>query len=188
MEIEELLNKDFWQKIFPVGLVLMWLAMTLSFMSIWAGIIPLITITVGYMIGITLASKIPGLYGEPALWFLPLMTFPAVLGVGMDYNSFYMNRQREELGKIAGKPGAGYIASTNAIHAVSHLVIGLGLIVTATYSALILGSSWGVRELGIALAGGVFVTTILAAIIFTPAILSIMGEKAWWPYNRRWKK
>ncbi len=188
MEIEELLNKDFWQKIFPIGLVLMWLAMTLSFMSIWAGIIPLITITVGYMIGVTLASKIPGIYGEPALWFLPLMTFPAVLGVGMDYNSFYMNRQREELGKIAGKPGAGYIASTNAIHAVSHLVIGLGLIVTATYSALILGSSWGVRELGIALAGGVFVTTILAAIIFTPAILSIMGEKAWWPYSRRWKK
>ncbi len=188
MEIEELLNKDFWQKIFPIGLILMWLAMTLSFMSIWAGIIPLITITVGYMIGVTLASKIPGLYGEPALWFLPLMTFPAVLGVGMDYNSFYMNRQREELGKIAGKPEAGYIASTNAIHAVSHLVIGLGLIVTATYSALILGSSWGVRELGLALAGGVFVTTVLAAIIFTPAILSIMGEKAWWPYSRRWKK
>ncbi len=188
LEMEELLNRDFWYKIFPVGIVLMWLAMTLSFMSIWAGIISLSTIVIGYMIGVTLASQIPGMYGQPALWFIPLMTFPAVLGVGMDYNSFYMNRQREEFGKNLGKKDAGYISATAALRAVSHLVIGLGLIVTSTYSALVIGSSWGVRELGLALAGGVFTTTLLASIFFTPPLLAIMGRRAWWPYNRRWKK
>ena len=188
LEMEELLNHDFWQKIFPVGIILMWLAMTISFMSIWAGIISLSTIVIGYMIGVTLASKIPGMYGQPALWFLPLMTFPAVLGVGMDYNSFYMNRQREELGKRINDHYASYISATTAIRAVSHLVIGLGLIVTSTYSALVIGSSWGVRELGLALAGGVFTTTLLAALLFTPPILALMGRRAWWPYSRRWRK
>ncbi len=188
LEMEELLNRDFWQKIFPVGIVLMWLAMTISFMSIWAGVISLSTIVIGYMIGVTLASKIPGMYGQPALWFLPLMTFPAVLGVGMDYNSFYMNRQREELGKRINDRFGGYVSATTAIRAVSHLVIGLGLIVTSTYSALVIGSSWGVRELGLALAGGVFTTTLLAALLFTPPILALMGRRAWWPYSKRWRK
>ncbi len=188
LEMEELLVRDFWGKIFPAGIVLMWLAMSISFTSVWAGIISLSTIVIGYMLGITLASKIPAMYGQPALWFLPLMTFPAVLGVGMDYNSFYMNRQREELEKAYGRKDAGYRAASIAIRSVSHLVIGLGLIVTSTYMALVIGSSWGVRELGLALAGGVFTTTLLAALVFTPAILALMGEKAWWPYSRRWKK
>lgn len=188
LEMEELLVRDFWGKIFPAGIVLMWLAMGISFMSIWAGIISLSTIVIGYALGITLASKIPAMYGQPALWFLPLMTFPAVLGVGMDYNSFYMNRQREELGKTYGGSGAGFRAASIAIRSVSHLVIGLGLIVTLTYAAMVIGSSWGVRELGLALAGGVFTTTLLAALVFTPAILALMGEKAWWPYSRRWRK
>ncbi len=185
VEIEKMLNQDFWHKIFPVGIALMWLAMTLSFASIWAGIIAMITIAAGYMIGVTTASIIPGLYGIPALWFLPLMLFPAVLGVGMDYNSFYMNRFREELGKTGGKDP--YRAAYRSIRAVGHLVIGLGSIVTATYASLILGSSWGIKEIGIALSVGVFTITIMSAIALTPALLALFGRAAWWPYSRRWK-
>ncbi len=185
VEIEKMLNQDFWHRIFPVGIALMWLAMTLSFASIWAGIIAMITITAGYMIGVTTASLIPGLYGTQALWFLPLMLFPAVLGVGMDYNSFYMNRFREELDNTRGKDPYG--AAYRSIRAVSHLVIGLGSIVTATYASLILGSSWGIKEIGIALSVGILTITIMSAIALTPALLALLGRAAWWPYSRRWK-
>ncbi len=185
VEIEKMLNQDFWHKIFPVGIALMWLAMSLSFASIWAGIIAMITIAAGYMIGVTTASLIPGLYGIPALWFLPLMLFPAVLGVGMDYNSFYMNRFREELDNTRGKDSYG--AAYRSIRAVSHLVIGLGSIVTATYASLILGSSWGIKEIGIALSVGVLTITIMSALALTPALLALLGRAAWWPYSRRWK-
>ena len=187
LEMEELLTRVFWTRIMPVGMVLMWLAMTLSFRSIWPGILALATIFVGYSAGVAASSAAAAAYGQPALWFLPLMTFPAVLGVGMDYNSFYMNRVREEMEKLAGKPGAGEKAASIAIRAVSLLVVGLGLVVTSTYAALILGSSWGIREIGIALSVGVFTITVLAAYAFTPAAMALMGEKAWWPLSRRWR-
>ncbi len=190
LEMEELLERDFWGLIFPVSLVLMWLAMAVSFRSVWSGTVSLATIGVGYMLGVWAASAIPGAYWQPALWFLPLMTFPAVLGVGMDYNSFFLNREREEIEKIAGRPSAGYVAVTvtRAVRAVSHLVIGLGTIVAATYASLLIGSSWGVRELGLALTVGVVATTLMAALLLTPAILAVMSEKAWWPYSRRWRR
>ena len=188
LEMEELLERDFWGLIFPVSLVLMWLAMAASFRSVWSGTVSLATIGVGYMLGVWAASAIPGAYSQPALWFLPLMTFPAVLGVGMDYNSFFLNREREEIEKVAGRPSAGYVAVTRAVRAVSHLVIGLGTIVAATYASLLIGSSWGVRELGLALTVGVVTTTLAAALLLTPAILAVMSEKAWWPYSRRWRR
>ncbi len=184
VEMEELLNNIFWHRVFPVAFILMWLAMSLSFHSVWPGLIALSTIVIGYMFGVSAASTLAGAYGQPTLWFLPLLALPAVLGVGMDYNSFYMNRQRYEL--MSGNDG--YKASSTAISRVSHLVLGLGLIVTATYAGMITGSSWGIRELGTALATAVFTTTIMAAFILAPAILALMGEKAWWPGSRRWKR
>ncbi len=188
LEMEELLTRIFWHRIMPVGMVLMWIAMTLSFQSVWPGILALVTIFVGYSVGVSTAAAVAAWNDQPALWFLPLMTFPAVLGVGMDYNSFYMNRVREELEKLAGSPGAGERAASIAVRAVSVLVIGLGLIVSSTYGALILGSSWGVREIGMALSIGVLTITLLSALAFTPAIMALMGEKAWWPLSRRWRK
>jgi len=188
LEIEELLERDFWGLIFPVSLVLMWLAMAASFRSVLSGAISLATIGVGYMLGVWAASAVPAVFGQPALWFLPLMTFPAVLGVGMDYNSFFLNREREEMEKVAGMPSAGYVAVTRAVRAVSHLVIGLGTIVAATYASLLIGSSWGVRELGIALTVGVVVTTLMAAVLLTPAIAALISKKTWWPYSRRWRR
>ncbi|OYT39206.1 MAG: hypothetical protein B6U89_04500 [Desulfurococcales archaeon ex4484_58] len=186
VEIEELLNNIFWNRIFPVAFILMWIAMSLSFMSIWSGLIALTTIMTGYTMGVSLAHWIPSFYGQPTLWFLPLLTLPAVLGVGMDYNSFYMNRQRYEL--MTNKRITGYEGSARAIRAVSHLVLGLGLIVTSTYSALVIGSSWGVRELGIALSTSILVTTLMSAFLLTPAILALMDRKAWWPGSRRWSR
>ncbi len=185
-EMEELLNNIFWKRVFPVAFILMWIAMSLSFMSVWSGLIALATIIIGYLFGISMVSTIADIYGQPTLWFLPLLCLPAVLGVGMDYNSFYMNRQRYELMK--NDAGDGYTASTRAIHTISHLVLGLGLIVTSTYASLLIGSSWGIRELGTALSTSVFVTTILSAFILTPAILAILGPKAWWPGSKRWRK
>jgi len=183
LEMEELLNNVFWTRVFPVAFILMWIAMTLSFMSIWAGLISFATIFIGYLTGVSLASTIANTYGQPVLWFLPLLTLPAVLGVGLDYNSFYMNRQRAELMR---NKVSGYEASAKAIKMVSHLVLGLGMIVTLTYGSLATSSTWGLREIGIALSTSVFITTASSAFLLTPALLALMGRRAWWPGSRRW--
>lgn len=184
LEMEDLLNNVFWQRVFPVAFILMWFAMSLCFTSLWSGLIALSTIIIGYLLGVILSSSIASIYDQPILWFLPLMTLPAVLGVGMDYNSFFMNRQRYEFRQGLDS----YKASSTAISRVSHLVLGLGLIVTVSYAGLITGSSWGVRELGIALSTAVFTTTIMSSIFLTPAVLALTGKKAWWPGCKRWGK
>lgn len=184
VEIEELLSNVFWSRVFPIAFILMCIAMSISFMSLLSGFIALSSIAIGYITGVAVASAIANFYAQPTLWFLPFLTLPAVLGVGLDFNSYFMNRQRYEIANGKDK----YKATSTAITVVSHLVLGLGLIVTATYASLIIGSSWGIKELGIALSTAVFITTIMAAFILTPAILAILGEKAWWPGSRRWRK
>lgn len=184
LEIEEMLDRVFWSRVVPVALVLMVVFMSLSFQSVASGFVPMFSIIIGYLMGIASVSLIAQAFNQPMLWFLPLLTLPAVLGVGLDYNSYYMNRQRYEL--LSGRDS--YEASSVAIRSASHVVLGLGLIVSATYASLVTGSSWGVRELGIALTTAVFTTTVLAAYVLTPSVLALLGEKAWWPGFRRWTK
>ena len=41
------------------------------------------------------------------------------------------------------------------------------------------------REIGFAMAIGILVASLLVSTLLVPAVTTVIGERAWWPRNRR---
>jgi RND superfamily putative drug exporter len=116
--------------------------------------------------------------GLPVPWFLPITVFTAILGVGMDYNSFSISRAAEECLRDCSRDAVGRAVSKAAL-----LVMGLALIMASAYGGLMLSRIPNLRMMGAALSLGVLFAGILASVALTPALIALLGRRAWWPWG-----
>jgi len=180
-ELNNAMQGVFWGIVLPVAVACMAISMLAVFHCWSAAIIPLISVALGVGYAILTSNTLFNTLGVGGLlWFLPTVTAVAALGVGMDYNSFYINRAIEEAEKMPSRE-----AALEAAARVAGLVVGLSLIVSSSYSAMVLTHSWGFREIGLTLALAIFYTSIIAVLLLWPSILSLIGDKAWWPRKPR---
>ncbi|WP_457741282.1 MMPL family transporter [Thermococcus sp.] len=184
LDLSNLINSIFWHRILPVALVLMFIALIPALKGIPAVISTMATIGAGVLLSIAVSTWLfQKVFGQEIMWFLPLMVFIVLMGVGIDYNSFYLVKARDEFERKP--PREALITAAGAIDIV---VIGLAAVVATTYGALMTSSMWGMREIGFALAAGVLLTATLAVYFLGPAMMSLFGEKAWWPLHKSEKK
>jgi len=177
VDLDMFLENIFWSKIFPAAFIAMFILLTLTLRTVVGALLALVLIGSTILWGIaltTLTFKV--ILGIPIIWFLPIMVFSIILGVGMDYFSFYIVRVMEE---SKNKPVKEALAVAGG--AVSKIIIGLALIVCGAYATLLLASMKLLKELGFALTASIFIISILTSYTVLPAIISKLGEKAWWP-------
>ncbi len=142
---------------------------------------PLVTFT---SIGIALALGLGAIYliGKYITQFdvtsITLVdTF--VLGVGTDYSVFLVARYREEL--IHGATPKDAVVTTVTWAGESIATSGVTVIVSTlamAFSGIALLSQWGIA-LSVAVA-----LTLLLALTVTPALLTLVGPRLFWPYTR----
>ena len=184
LDLSNLINDVFWHRIFPVALLLMFLSLIPTLKGIPAVIATMGTIAVGVLLSISVSSWLfERVFGQQVMWFLPLMVFIVLMGVGIDYNSFYLVKARDEFERR--KPEDALVVAAGTM---DKLVVGLAAVLAATYSSLMTGATWGIREIGFALALGVLLTATLAVYFIGPSTMALFGEKAWWPLHRAEKK
>ncbi|GAB6135499.1 MMPL family transporter [Thermococcus prieurii] len=184
LDLSNLINDIFWHRIFPVALVLMFLSLIPTLRGIPAVISTMATIGTGVLLSIAISTWLfQKVFGQEIMWFLPLMVFIVLMGVGIDYNSFYLVKARDEFERRS--PKEALIVAAGSMDLV---VIGLAAVLATTYGALMTSSTWGTREIGFALAAGVLITATLAVYFLGPAMMSLFGEKAWWPLHKAEKK
>ena len=135
------------------------------------------TIAAEYAIALTI-TYFQHVEGLPVPWFLPITVFTAILGVGMDYNSFSISRVAEECRKNCARNAVAEGVARAAI-----LVMGLSLIMASAYGGLMLGSSPHMRMMGFSLSTGVLLAGILASLALTPPLIALLGRAAWWPWG-----
>ncbi|WP_456444132.1 MMPL family transporter [Thermococcus sp.] len=184
LDLSNLINNIFWHRILPVALVLMFLLLIPALKGIPAVISTMATVGTGVLLSIAISTWLfQKLFGQEIMWFLPLMVFIVLMGVGIDYNSFYLVKARDEFERRSPKDALVVAAGT-----IDLVVIGLATVLGTTYGALMTSSTWGTREIGFALAAGVLITATLAVYFLGPAMMGLFGEKAWWPLHRTKKK
>jgi RND superfamily putative drug exporter len=107
----------------------------------------------------------------------PVMTF-VMLGAGVDYSMILSERFMQERSAGRGKEEALHTALARAGEA----VFLSGLTVLIAFGATTLSRMDFVRGLGF---GGIaaILTVLLAALTLTPALLSFLGDKFFWPTN-----
>ncbi len=106
----------------------------------------------------------------------PLFAFVFLVALGIDYNIFLMTRVREETHTFGTRRG-----SLIALSSTGGVITSAGLVLAATF--LVLGSIPVVflAEIGVAVALGVMLDTMIVRSVLVTAINLDLGGKIWWP-------
>ncbi len=153
-----------------IGLIAAVIILAVSFGSLIAMFIPIISAIVGLALGLAVIGLLGHLVSVPSI--APTLATMIGLGVGIDYALFVVSRHREQLAEgmdpkesVALAVGT---AGTAVVFAGSTLVLALIALAVAgipLISSLGYGSSLAV------------VSAVLAAILLLPAVLSLLGHK-----------
>ena len=112
----------------------------------------------------------------PVLSFLPTLLIGILFGLAMDYQMFLVTGMREAY--VHGKDAATAIVS-GYNHAV-RVVVAAAIIMISVFGGFIFAESTMIRPMGFGLAFGVLVDAFIVRMTLTPAIMALLGDKAWW--------
>ncbi|WP_037321423.1 MMPL family transporter [Amycolatopsis orientalis] len=169
--------------ILVVGLSLILLAMV--FRSIWVPI----KATAGYLLSVAaafgatsfvfvqghLADALDVTHTGSVISFLPIILMGVLFGLAMDYEVFLVSRIRED-----------YVHNGDPHHAIesgfisaSRVVVAAAVIMFAVFAAFVPEGSATIKPIAFSLAVGVFVDAFIVRMTLVPAVLALLGRRAW---------
>jgi RND superfamily putative drug exporter len=164
--------------IIPIVLLVVLLVLMVLLRAVTAPLILVATVVLsfGAALGISslLFKYVFGFAGADASF--PLFVFVFLVALGIDYNIFLMTRVREETPKHGTRK-----ASLIALSATGGVITSAGLVLAATFAVLGSLPLVFLTELGVAVALGVLLDTIIVRSILVTAINLDLGPKIWWP-------
>jgi putative drug exporter of the RND superfamily len=107
---------------------------------------------------------------------IPLYIFIFLVALGVDYNIFLSARIREESRQLGLRQG-----TLRGLAVTGGVITAAGIILGATFADLARLPNAPVAEVGVAVALGVLLDTLLVRTVLVPAALLTIGERVWWP-------
>ncbi|MEU1530440.1 MMPL family transporter [Streptomyces fagopyri] len=112
----------------------------------------------------------------PIMSMMPIFMVGVVFGLAMDYEVFLVTRMREAY--VHGeKPGQAIV--TGFKHG-ARVVTAAAVIMIAVFSGFIGSSESMIKMIGFGLAIAVFFDAFVVRMALVPAVLALLGKKAWW--------
>ncbi|MBB4714634.1 RND superfamily putative drug exporter [Streptomyces luteogriseus] len=112
----------------------------------------------------------------PVMSMMPIFMVGVVFGLAMDYEVFLVTRMREAY--VHGeKPGQAVV--TGFRHG-ARVVTAAAVIMMAVFAGFIGSSESMVKMIGFGLAIAVFFDAFIVRMAIVPAVLALLGRKAWW--------
>ncbi|MFI5770920.1 MMPL family transporter [Streptomyces sp. NPDC051658] len=112
----------------------------------------------------------------PVMSMMPIFMVGIVFGLAMDYEVFLVTRIREAY--IGGHTAREAIV-TGFRHS-ARVVTAAALIMIAVFAGFIGSDEQMVKTIGFGLATAVFIDAFVVRMTLVPAVLALMGDKAWW--------
>ncbi|PUB27618.1 RND superfamily putative drug exporter [Promicromonospora sp. AC04] len=166
-----------------VGLSLVLLAMV--FRSVWVPV----KATFGYLLSVGAAFGMTSLVFQQGhgadlfnvahvgsvISFLPIILMGVLFGLAMDYEVFLVSRIREHY----AHHGDAHEAIEEGFVSASRVVVAAALIMFGVFAAFVPEGSATIKPIAFALAVGVFVDAFLVRMTLVPAVLALLGDRAW---------
>ncbi|MGW4673424.1 MMPL family transporter [Streptomyces sp. NPDC004324] len=112
----------------------------------------------------------------PIMSMMPIFMVGVVFGLAMDYEVFLVTRMREAY--VHGEtPGQAVV--TGFKHG-ARVVTAAAVIMIAVFSGFIGSSESMIKMIGFGLAIAVFFDAFVVRMALVPAVLALLGKKAWW--------
>ncbi|MEW1843537.1 MMPL family transporter [Nonomuraea angiospora] len=108
--------------------------------------------------------------------FLPIILMGVLFGLAMDYEVFLLSRMREEYVHHRDPHRAvesGFVSA-------STVVVAAAVIMFAVFAAFVPEGSATIKPIAFSLAVGVFVDAFVVRMTLVPAVLALLGHRAWW--------
>ncbi len=115
----------------------------------------------------------------PILNFAPLFVVVTMLGVGIDYDIFFITRIREEV--LNGKTDNDAIVE--AIDKVWVTILGLGLVLATVFLSLVITNIAVLEEIALAVAAAILIDVTVVILFFVPSLMGLAQKFNWWPYR-----
>ncbi|MEV4685952.1 MMPL family transporter [Microbacterium sp. LWH3-1.2] len=183
--------------VFVVGLSLVLLMIV--FRSIWVPI----KAALGYLLSVMAAFGVVAAVFEwgwgaellhvdrtgPVISFMPIILMGVLFGLAMDYEVFLVSRMREDY--VHARRAAGGHATRGgrdiAVGAVrsgftasARVVTAAAVIMFAVFAAFVPEGDSSIKPIALGLAVGIAVDAFLVRMTLVPAIMALLGDKAWW--------
>nr|WP_228506786.1 MMPL family transporter [Plantibacter sp. VKM Ac-2880] len=177
----------------PFGLIVVGLSLvllTMVFRSIWVPV----KATLGYLLSVAASFGVVALVFEhgvfaealhvartgPVISFMPIILMGVLFGLAMDYEVFLVSRMREDFvhSKLARRSvETGFLGSAKVVTAAA-------VIMFAVFAAFVPEGDTNIKPIALGLAVGVFVDAFIVRMTLVPAVLALLGDRAW--YLPRW--
>jgi RND superfamily putative drug exporter len=169
----------------PLIVILALIVLLLAFRSVWVpvkavlGFLLTIAAAFGFVTWVFQDGNLNSVLGVPATApvtsFLPIIMIAILFGLAMDYEVFLVSRMKES-----------YLRSKQAVPAViegfsaaSRVVTAAAIIMFSVFASFVSGDDLIVKSFGAVLAFGVLVDAFLVRMTLVPAVLAMMGDRAW---------
>ncbi len=173
----------------PFGLVVVGLSLLLLMLVFRSIAVPL-KATLGYLLSVGasfgavtavfewgwLAEQLHVPHVGPVISFMPIILMGVLFGLAMDYEVFLVSRMREEYvhtGDAQRSVRSGFTGSARVVTAAAVIMISV-------FAAFVPHGDASVQPIALGLAVGVFVDAFLVRMTLVPAVLAILGARAWW--------
>ena len=120
-------------------------------------------------------------YGSnlPILDFAPLFVVVTMLGVGIDYDIFFVTRIREE----ALKGNSDDEAIKTAVEKVWVTILGLGLVLATVFASLLITGIAILQEIALAVSAAIIIDVLIVILFFVPSLMGLAQRLNWWPHK-----
>ena len=120
------------------------------------------------LIGIDESLPIPG--------FVPMLMFATIFGLSMDYEVFLLSRTQEAYQRT-GEPRRSVALG---IGGTARVISAAAAIMIAVFLSFVLNPDPTVKMLAVGLAASVLIDATIIRLALVPALLSLLGHRAWW--------
>ena len=114
--------------------------------------------------------------GMPVISFLPILLMGILFGLAMDYEVFLVSRVREEY--VHGKKPVDAIR--DGMVASGPVVVAAAAIMFAVFAFFVPEGISSIKQIAFALAVGVAIDAFCVRMTLVPAVMALLGERAWW--------
>ncbi|MEU4478728.1 MMPL family transporter [Micromonospora sp. NPDC023966] len=163
--------------VIPLVLAVVLVILVLLLRSLIAPLLLMVSVVLSYAAAMGAAGVLLDALGHPRLFVgVPLQAFLFLVALGVDYTIFLMTRAREEVGRIGHRPGV-----LRALTVTGGVITSAGVVLAATFGALLVLPLVPSVQMGVIVAVGILLDTLLVRSLLIPALTLDLGVRTWWP-------
>jgi putative drug exporter of the RND superfamily len=162
----------------PLILAVVLLILVILLRALLLPLMLIATVVVSYLAALGVSSVLFDVaFGFPGTDpSFPLLAFLFLVALGVDYNIFLTARIREDT------PDRGTREATvRGLAVTGGVITSAGVVLAGTFLVLGVLPLVALTEIGLVVAVGVLIDTLIVRSILVPALLLDVGDRAWWP-------